>query len=431
MSRIPFLPAERELLLHLIDLRTEGLLEVGKDGPRPRLAEAQLAYAEAAAGLGFTVVRHAAPDPCVLDRPDVPRTVREAFADTPDFLECQPSMVLRLGPELPRARTIMFNAHLDTVSGWEPPRFADGRYHGRGAIDDKGPAVALLTALRVAVKQLPELGRTVGVLIQLVAGEEGGAMGTFGTRPLIEQGHFGRLNIFCEPTGSRLLPRCTAAMTARVTVDGLDSIDDRPGGGHNATVLLGHLAQHLAERLSGRYEGTRVCVAGLRTGPLHNRVYGSGELLLNLAYENSAAGRLLEAAMEAELAHGIAVFSEKFARVADFGLTAAAADQVTSLQWLKRGLPALAEPEDTWARELLGTAAGLPFVPADEPSFTCDAMWLEGLPNTYTAVFGPGDLDRNNAHAQGEFADSEDLETYAASVVDLLTHFARSTNGTS
>jgi acetylornithine deacetylase/succinyl-diaminopimelate desuccinylase-like protein len=429
VKSVPFLPAECDLLLHLLELRTEGLLEVGLDGPRPQLAEAQRAYAEAAADLGFAVLHHGSPDPSVLGRADVPRTVREAMADTPDFLESQPSMVLRLGPELPRERTIMFNAHLDTVSGWEPPRYVDGRFHGRGAIDDKGPAVALLAALRVAVDRLPELGRTTGVLIQLVAGEEGGAMGTFGTRPLIEQGFYGRLNLFCEPTGSRMLPRSTAAMTARVTVDGLDSIDDRPGGGHNASVLLGYLSQHLAERLSGRYDGTRVCVAGLRTGPLHNRVYGTGELLLNLAYENAEVGQRLEEATAAELDSGLAAFTKRFSSVTDFELTAAEAAGVTRLEWLKRGLPALVQRPDSWAESLLGEAVGLPFVPEEEPSFTCDAIWLDGLPDAYTAVYGPGDLDRNNAHAQNEFADASELEAFAASVVTLLTHFARATNG--
>ncbi|AXE88767.1 M20/M25/M40 family metallo-hydrolase [Streptomyces sp. Go-475] len=430
MKRIPFLPHECELLLRLLEMNTVGLLELGADGPRPRLREAQLAYAEAAAELGFSVAYHGHPDPSALDRRDVPRMVREALADVPDFLECQPSMVLRLGPEMPRERTVMFNVHLDTVSGWEPSRFLDGRFHGRGAIDAKGPAVALLAAVRAAAGLLPELGRTTGVLIQLVSGEEGGAMGVFGTRPLLEQGFVGRLNIFCEPTGSRLLPRSTASMTARVVVDGLDSIDDRPGGGHNASVLLGFLAQHLAERLSHRNDGIRVCVAGLRTGPLHNRVYGTGELLLNLAYEDSLDGRKLEGTMEALLAEGLTAFTEKFRGLPDFRLTAEEAESVTRLEWLKRGLPALVAREDPWAESVL-RAADLPWVPADEPSFTCDAIWLDRFPGTYTTVFGPGDLGSNNAHAQGEFADLADLEAYAAGVARLLRHFTRATNGQS
>ncbi|MFE6780233.1 M20/M25/M40 family metallo-hydrolase [Streptomyces sp. NPDC057702] len=416
--------AERELLLHLIGLPTAGPLEVGTDGERPRLWEAQRAYAEAAADLGFTVVHHAAPQATILERADVPVTVRAAAAEMPDFLECQPSMVLRLGPELPAERTVMFNVHLDTVAGLEPPRYADGRFHGRGAIDAKGPAVALLAGLRAARRALPALGTDVGVLIQLVAGEEGGAMGVFGTRPLVEAGHTGRLNIFCEPTRSLLVPRSTAAATARISVEGQDSIDDRPGGGHNATVLLGHLAQHLARRLPERAAGGRVCVAGLHTGTLHNKVYGTGHLLLNLAYPTTEAGQALGRALTEELESGLADFAERFAPLPDFALTAREAARVTSLSWQKRGLPALASA-DPWAERLLTEGAGLRYAPADADAFTCDAIWMHDAPGAYTVVYGPGDLDANGAHAEGEHADLVDLESFATGVRALLTAFTR------
>src|SRR5699024_9013769 len=127
-----------------------------------------------------------------------------------------------------------------------------------------------------------------------VSGEEGGAMGTYGTRPLVEQGWVGRLNVFCEPTGLRALPRATASATARIRVDGTDSVDDNPDHGHNATALLGFLAQHLAAGLDSRHRSGRTCVAGLHTGRTHNRVHGTGELLLNLSYASSAEGAAVE-----------------------------------------------------------------------------------------------------------------------------------------
>src|SRR5699024_3677968 len=132
---------------------------------------------------------------------------------------------------------VMFNVHMDTVAGVEPVSTDAGWYRGRGAIDAKGPAVALLAGIRDAVRNIPALGRDVGVLVQVVSGEEGGAMGTFGTRPLVEDGFVGRLNVFCEPTGLRYLPRSTASMTARLSVEGDDAVDDHPDAGHNATVL--------------------------------------------------------------------------------------------------------------------------------------------------------------------------------------------------
>ena len=357
----------------------------------------------------------------------MPIAVRRAVAEDPDFLEAQPSLVLRLGPRLPQSATVMFNVHLDTVAGDQPVGLADGRFHGRGAIDAKGPAVGLLAGVRAAVAAEPSLGRDVGVLIQAVVGEEGGAMGVFGTRKLVRMGFTGRLNIFCEPTGGRLLTRSTASMTAQVQVRGADAIDDAPAAGHNATVLLGHLAAHLARTLPAYAGSGQVCVAGLETGPLHNKVYGSGRLLINLSYGSAADGERLERAADRELRAGLAGFREAFADSPLLARTVRDAEDIVRLDWLKRRLPALAS-HDPWAEDLLTGRAGLTPWPADLPAFTCDAIWAADLPGTFTAVLGPGDLETNNAHAEGEFADRADLEQFAGDVARLLTAFTTSSD---
>lgn len=417
--------ADRDLLMHLLRTPTVGPLETGPDDPPSRLWEAQRAYADTAAGLGFVPVHHAAAKPDEVRRNGVPLVVHRAIAGIPGFLDDQPSVVLRLGPPLPREATVMFNVHLDTVSGMESVSFDGVRFHGRGAIDAKGPAVALLAGIRAALVAEPAVGIDVGVLIQAVSGEEGGAMGTIGTRPLVERGFVGRLNLFCEPTGLRYLPRATAAATARVQVNGHDAIDDRPEHGHNATVLLGFLAQHLGLALAAQVGEGRVCIAGLHTGPLHNRVYGTGELLVNLSYASSGEGRRLEAAFAAALRDGLADFTRRFGPVREFALTAAEAASVTWLEWLKQGLPTLADT-DPWCEELLESGAGLTRWPDDESAFTCDAIWMNEVPGAFTAVFGPGDLAANNAHARGEFADLAELEGFASAVARVLVGFCRS-----
>ncbi|TDB90712.1 M20/M25/M40 family metallo-hydrolase [Actinomadura sp. KC216] len=422
--------ADQRLLLDLLRLPTAGPLETGP-GSECRIGEAQSRYAEAAAGFGMRVVHDGPADPSVLAREGVPRTVTDAAGDDPvAFLEAQPNLVLRLGPELPPENVVMFNVHLDTVAGDLPVRLAGKRIEGRGAIDAKGPAVALLAGIRAACEREPSLGRTTGVLVQAVAGEEGGAMGVYGTRPLVEAGHYGRLNVFCEPTGLLALARATASMTARISVAGNDAVDDEPARGHNATVLLGFLAQHLARRLGGA-DGAdggdgrdgAVCIAGLHTGHRHNRVYGSGELLVNLSYGSTAAARRLERTMAAEIRQGLAEFNAAFAGVPLLAETAAAARVITGLRWDKRGLPAL-RSSDTWAERFL-LEAGIPAWPASKPAFTCDAIWMADVPGTHTVVFGPGELGRNNAHAAGEYAELGELERFAEAVARILTRFAQ------
>jgi acetylornithine deacetylase/succinyl-diaminopimelate desuccinylase-like protein len=429
VPEVPLAQADHDLLLRLLRLPTAGPLETGPDAPPPRLREAQADYARCAAGIGFRVVRHAPADRADLADlgPSLPAPVREAL-DLPAFLAEQPSLVLRLGPDLPAARTVMFNVHLDTVAGRQPVRFDGECFYGRGAIDAKGPAVALLAGLRAARARCPPIGRDIGVLIQAVAGEEGGAMGVFGTRPLVRRGYTGRLNVFCEPTGMRFLPRSTAAMTARVVVDGADAIDDRPGRGHNASVLLGFLAQHLARALDPYAAEGSVCVAGLHTGARHNKVYGSGCLLLNLGYGAAAAGDRLERVLRSALRDGLDAFAAAFEGTTLFARTAAEAHAITRLEWRKRGLPVL-DDRDAWGHALLRDAAWIAPWPADEPAFTCDAIWMSGVPGACTVVLGPGDLTANNAHAAGEFVRAHELAGFAAGVARLLIAFADDVNG--
>ena len=412
---------DHALLLRLLTTPTAGPLEVGAAGPPPRLWRAQHDYAEAAARIGFRVVRHAPADPTDLAAPGVPETVREAATD-PDFLTCQPSLVLRLGPDtVPPERTVMFNVHLDTVAGGPPAGFDGEVFHGRGAIDAKGPAVALLAGVRAARRRSAGPGRDSAVIIQAVAGEEGGAMGVLGTRPLVERGHVGRLNVFCEPTSGRFLTRSTASMTARVSVRGDDAIDDRPHTGHNASVLLGFIAQSMGRSLDGRAHDGAVCVAGLHTGDLHNRVYGTGDLLLNLSYAEPEAGRALEAAVTDAFEMALKEFTDLFGEGTLFARTAADAPNITRLTWPKRGLPVLAD-HDSWGHDLL-RRIGVPAWPTDEAAFTCDAIWMAGVADTCTVVLGPGDLAADGAHGDHERAHLSDLDGFADTVARILTAF--------
>ena len=61
----------------------------------------------------------------------------------------------------------LFNVHLDTVAGWQPVGFDGTCFTGRGAIDAKGPAVALLAGVRAARALQQATGCALGVDIEL------------------------------------------------------------------------------------------------------------------------------------------------------------------------------------------------------------------------------------------------------------------------
>jgi acetylornithine deacetylase len=272
----------------------------------------------------------------------------------------------------------------------------------------------------------PWLAGVVEAQVHGVFGEEGGAMGTYGTRWLVERGVAGRLTLFAEPTGGRVLDACTATMTPRVTVRGEGSTDDHPAGGHNATIALGFLADLLARRLGPRVAalGGTLCVAGLCTGTAHNRVYGDGELLLNLGYRDAAGAAALEQALTEQLGAARHEFAAAHAGNPLTARLVADWDRVVRLDWLKRDLPALANRDP--AMEALLAATGFPRHDglADGTAFTCDAVWA-AAPGRYVAVCGPGRLDVNGAHTPDEYVAVADLAAYAERIAELVVRFGR------
>lgn len=417
MTEPTFTSADDALLLGLLEIPTVSPLE---SSALPRIREAQEEYARAAAHIGLDVVHHGPAGVDVLDGIDVPLAVREAAARSPEmFLAAQPNLVLRLGMPRSTRERLMFNVHLDTVGGLEPIGFDGARFTGRGAIDAKGPAVALLAGLRAALDAEPDLTDDIEILVQAVPGEEGGCMGVFGTRTLVEAGYTGSLNVFCEPTEHALLRRSSATMTARILVEGDDAIDDMPGEGHNATVLVARIVDALAKELLPRAHalGARTCIAGVHTGTMHNKVYGTGSALLNIAYDSSSAGAELEIVVETLFARALEAAATEYASIPGLERTAREAHRVMRLEWVKRGLPVLSNQPADGDRVL--QRLGLPEFAG---CFTCDAIWMSGKPG-YTVVYGPGSLAKNNAHAPGEFADRHDLARYAQGISALVREF--------
>ncbi|MFD9125793.1 M20/M25/M40 family metallo-hydrolase [Kitasatospora sp. NPDC059571] len=420
-----FGPGELEWLLDLMAVPSVSPFEGGK---AERTADAQRVFLDGALHRGFTEVLHAAPPPAVVERDDVPAPVRDAVSADPGLLATQPSAVVRMGSPAGPERRLVVNFHVDTVGPHVDPRIADGILYGRGAVDDKGPGIAAAAGIAAAFAEHPGLADSVEVLLASVPGEEGGAMGTFGTRWLVEQGLTGRLMLFAEPTGGRVMDACTAAMTPRITVAGADTTDDHPAAGHNATVALGFLADFLARRLGPGVHalGAKLCIAGLHTGRSHNRVYGTGELRMNIAYQNAGQAERVERELTALLPQA----REEFAAAHDGNpLTArlvAEWDEVVRFDWLKRGLPVLDNRDP--AMEGLLAAAGLPRhdALADGSAFTCDAIWAGG-PGRYVAVCGPGGLDTHGAHTPDEFVEIDRLVRYARQIKELVVRFGTRT----
>ncbi|MGF7047244.1 acetylornithine deacetylase [Paenibacillus sp. DS2015] len=408
------------LLMRLLQINTISPLELKQPS---EIAQAQEEYAKfAVERLGCEIVFHSPPEPLELEADMLPLSVSECATEMgPVFWESQPNLVLRWGPERPVEETLMFNFHMDTVDGVLPVSYKDGRFTGRGAVDMKGPGVALLAGIAGALRDHPTWLDEFSLLIQCVSGEEGGAMGVYGTKLLADQGWLGSLNLFAEPSDGVFFDQSTTSMTARIDIHGQDSTDDAPQAGHNATLLLSYLAEHMLARLAGPIEGAggKMCLAGIHTGMMHNKVYGTGRLLINFAYHSIEGGRRIRQLVEEAVHQLLKQFAIEFSGIAPARYTAEAAEDICELTWVKQGLPVLNNRHPEWEAFL----DGLGWLRNPDgmigQAFTCDAMWAQHSVN-YTIVYGPGSLGNNLAHAEGEFVTLDDLERYASEIRKLL-----------
>ena len=421
MSKL-FLSSDQELLLSLLCIPTENPLETGYVTD---LRKAQMLYAEYAKKLGFEIIYHQSPPKSIIDDPDVPLSVVEMFNQLGEvFLETQPNLVLRVGPAREISKTIMFNFHMDTVKGTPLVKLENNKIFGRGTVDMKGAGVAILAGIRDAINNTPELIKHISIIVQCVSGEEGGAMGIYGTKLLAELGYLGKLNIFAEATNGCYFDHSTASSTVNISICGVDAIDDNPNEGHNATIFLGYLASSLAENMANEIEqcGGKICIAGIKTGEMHNQVYGSGSLKIIFAYNSKMLGNWIEQKFEEAFALECAKFEKNFGSVNIAKKIASEIKNVSSYKWIKKGLPVLnnRHPE----MEKIFAIAGIKRISEDELSrtFTCDAIWVNS-PNTYTVVFGPGNLVKNGAHTDNEFIKLEELERYSFQISKLVRLF--------
>jgi acetylornithine deacetylase len=148
-----------------------------------------------------------------------------------------------------RAGRIALNGHVDVVTpgtaAWRHGAWSgvleDGRLHGRGAVDMKGAVVAALHALAALDGDAPE------VVLQCVASEEDGGLGTFAA---LERDAAFDAALIPEPTSFAVVCAQAGALTFRIVVPGRSA--------HAATRLEGssaidryvrvHAALHALER---------------------------------------------------------------------------------------------------------------------------------------------------------------------------------------
>ena len=163
----------------------------------------------------------------------------------------RPNVVGRFpAPGKPR---LLFAPHTDTVSvaGMTIDPFGgeirDGKVHGRGASDTKGPMAAMLWALRESRELLP--GLTHEIWFAGLMGEEAGQDGA---KALAAEESFDFV-VVGEPTGLEVVFKHKVDVTARLTATGRAAHSSCPERGENAITKLAAGLLSLQEALGAHF----------------------------------------------------------------------------------------------------------------------------------------------------------------------------------
>lgn len=151
--------------------------------------------------------------------------------------------------------TLTYCSHIDVVpvgdkSSWDDDPFSaavrDGRLHGRGSADAKGPCTAALEAVRILKEQ--GFSPTGTLQLALVADEE--TMGFKGAGHLVEEGILAPdVAVVGEPTSLRIVRGQRGAMWLRLATRGVAGHGSAPERGVNAVEHMAEVIRWLHDSL--------------------------------------------------------------------------------------------------------------------------------------------------------------------------------------
>lgn len=318
------------------------------------------------------------------------------------FAPHRPSVVAAFEPRGKVRETVLFMPHLDTVgvAGMTVSPFrltrCDGRLHGRGACDTKGPMAALLAACG-SVARRGAFRESVRFLVVATAGEE---QGSLGAGWLLKQGLHADFAVALEPTGLKVVHGAKGILRLRLEVAGKSAHGSRPDRGVNAVLRALPLVAGLQRELEPWLRGFGQ--AGLRGGTMNVGILrGGGEFNLVPAQ--------CECGVEFRLPPGLstaAVVARVRMVLSCFGVRA-------RLSVVRSGPAFLTSRDHPWVRRVRAVGRGWECV-----NWFCDANMAAayGIP---AVAFGPGNM--RQAHTRDEFIKTSELDAGTAAFTRLLT----------
>ncbi|MGH2736229.1 MAG: M20 family metallopeptidase [Actinomycetota bacterium] len=318
----------------------------------------------------------------------------------------RPSVVARWGTG-GGGRAVTYCSHLDVVPAGDPALWSvdpygaeirDGRLHGRGSSDAKGPVAAALEALAV----LRDAGFVLAGSLELalVADEE--AMGFKGAGYLVGQGiSRPEIAIVGEPTSLRLVRAQRGANWFRITTHGLAGHGSAPERGRNAIKFMSEIVLRLEETMPDLDHeilgGPSLNVGTIRGGEKVNIIPAGCVIEID---RRSIPGETPESLL-GQMHDAVALAKRRFP------------DLEATVELDFAGLPFEVDPESSVVRALSEAIELVTGSPAELVGFrgaSYARFYAEA--GAKTVVCGPGDIAL--AHTAREHIELDELERCAA-----------------
>lgn len=312
----------------------------------------------------------------------------------------RPNVIGRFPSDRPEKQRVLLAPHTDTVGvdGMTIDPFGgeirEGRLHGRGATDTKGPMAAMLWALNDLRETIPELGCEIS--FAGLVGEEAGQNGAH---------HFVKNNrvdfaLIAEPTGLDIVHTHKGSAWVSLKTHGSAAHSSRPELGDNAITKMLDLLAFIREELTPEFAAIIDPVLGSPTVSIATISGGTKTNIVPDACEATIDLRTVPSQYTTDF---VGELAERLRRVCP-----------DAEIHVKRALPLYTDPDNPFIRALEkagGQRTGAPWF--------CDAAVFAGAGMPAVAV-GPGSI--NQAHTEDEWIAIDDLQRG----VDFYKEFLRS-----
>jgi acetylornithine deacetylase/succinyl-diaminopimelate desuccinylase-like protein len=315
----------------------------------------------------------------------------------------RPNVIAVFEPRKKARATLAFAPHLDTVGVGQmtvaPFRLSrrNGRLHGRGACDTKGPTAALYSALHHWSRSPQHRATDVRWCVIATAGEE---QGSLGAEFLCKRGAKADFALALEPTDLKVVMAAKGVLRVWISAKGRAAHAAKPHRGLNAIYRLlplldeirGPITRRLAKKVHPILGRSTVNLATVRGGGELNVVPSSCSIGLDFRTHPGCKGSEILAMLR----------------------TAIALRCPGAKMTVVRDRPSFVlDRAGEWVRRVHGVSDG--WATAD---WFCDANIFNhfGIPS---AAFGPGSIMQ--AHTKNEFISERALAAGAQAFATLLS----------